>query len=137
MVDNATFLRYSQTTGLMELIHRVDGVDGPSEAVATGWAGNGPGKNNPDMDSVIGVGPLPRGFYSVCEPSNNQHTGPYSIRLIPYEDNVMHGRSDFLIHGASKDPNKHGQESMGCIILDRQSRERVWGYRPYCLEVVK
>ena len=52
-------LQYSQSTGAL-----TDAVKG---VVAQGWAGNGEGKNNPEMQEVHSVGPLPE--RAGCTPS--------------------------------------------------------------------
>jgi len=37
----------------------------------------------------------------------------------------MFGRSEFFIHGASKDPEVYGQESKGCIVTFRPVRQKI------------
>lgn len=90
-----------------------------------GYSGKGIGKNNPAMDNVANVGPIPRGRYTIAELI--EHTdahGPYVLRLEPDPANDMHGRSGFLIHG---DSEAHpGEASEGCIILPRPVREKIW-----------
>jgi len=81
------------------------------------------GRNNPEEQCSQWIGPLPIGGYIIGEPFNSEHTGPYSMRLIPNSTNDMCGRSSFLIHG---DSTTHpGEASEGCIILDRASREAI------------
>lgn len=104
------------------------------EYVATGYAGKGDGINNPDMQDVHNVGPIPRGGYRVCAPVNTNTHGPYVLRLEPDPANEMFGRSGFLIHG---DSVKHpGTASEGCIIQARATRELVWESGDHQLEVV-
>jgi len=116
---------FSQSSG--ELSH--DGV-----YVATGYAGNGDGKNNPVMQDVVGVGPLPQGKYTIeGPPYHHPHLGPCVMNLTPADDNEMFGRSLFRIHGDSKsDP---GNASKGCIVLPRSVREQVWNSEDRYLEV--
>jgi len=106
-------LIYSQSSGIMTR----DGLQ-----IAHGWAGQHDGKNNPDMQMVHGVGPLPQGLYTL-DPWEEEHghLGPIVSHLTPDPENVMFGRDDFYIHGPSTGAN-YGQESMGCIVLLRTDR---------------
>jgi hypothetical protein len=105
---------YIQKTGV--LLHE-------GECVAVGYAGNGAGKNNPHMDYVKGIGPLPVGHYHIGDPQDTATHGPCVLRLTPYALNIMYGRDGFLIHGDSvKAP---GTASHGCIILPRVIRELI------------
>ena len=128
-----TWIRFSQSTGAFSYI----GDGNIIFPIGVGWAGNGPGKNNPDMQDVHDVGPLPRGLYDIGDPENNPHTGPYSLRLTPHPENEMFGRSDFLIHGPALDPSRFGQESKGCAILVRPDRERIVSTGAKTLEVTQ
>jgi hypothetical protein len=68
--------------------------------LVTGYAGFETGKNNPAMDHVKNVGPIPRGLYRIVpEPFDHAKCGKFCIRLTPEPSNVMHGRAGFLIHG--------------------------------------
>lgn len=101
--------------------------------VAHGYAGAGDGKNNPEMDQVPNVGPLPVGKYTIGRPYNSSHS-PYTLRLTPDPTNVMHGRSGFLIHGDSiANP---GTASQGCIILPRAIRQKIFESGDHDLQVV-
>ena len=105
-------LLFSQSTGEIEL---------NDECIAVGWAGNGLGKCNPEMQHVPCVGPLPRGFYTI-DPWEDQHEplGPIIAHLIPDPSNEMFGRDDFFIHGPSS--THWGQESKGCIVVPHDQR---------------
>ena len=104
-----------------------------STFVATGWAGHSEGKNNPAMQNVPDVGPLPVGTYSIGEPHDSPHTGPYTMDLTPDPDNTMFGRSEFRIHGAAfVNPD---MSSDGCIIMPRVVREKIWSSNDRSLEV--
>ena len=91
--------------------------------VAVGYAGGGEGKNNPEMQEVRNIGPIPQGIYTIGEPRNTGKHGPYVLDLTPDPDNEMFGRSEFLIHGDSI--SKPGEASQGCIILPRSVREAI------------
>lgn len=100
-----------------------------------GWSGNTAGKNNPTMQCVHNVGPIPRGKYSIGAPYDSPHTGEYTLPLTPAPENEMCGRSGFKIHGAAfTNPE---MSSDGCIILIRPVREQVWNSGDHDLEVIE
>jgi hypothetical protein len=117
---------YAQETGA--LLH-----DGQS--VATGYSGFDDGKNNPAMQAVPDVGPIPQGDWSVeGPPVNTAEHGPYVLTLAPAPSTNTFGRSGFLMHGDSVDAP--GTASKGCIIMPRTAREQVWNSGDTDLEVV-
>lgn len=93
------------------------------EHVGFGYAGKGTGKNNPAMQSVHNVGPLPCGLYAIGDPVDTVTHGPFVLLLTPHEDNQMFGRSAFLIHGDSM--VSLGNASEGCIIQNRLTRVHI------------
>ena len=115
--------KYSQSTGQWT---RDD------KFVCRGWAGNHLGKNNPEMENVHCVGPLPQGKYklrwidentaNMTDQAHMRKLGTLIAELIPDSSNNMFGRSDFFFHGPSKDLAKYGQESEGCIVAQRLDR---------------
>jgi hypothetical protein len=116
---------FSQTSG--------DFTDASGFVIAQGYAGNGEGKNNPEMQNVHDVGPLPRGFYTMTELIDSPKTGPDTIVLVPDPENEMFGRADFRIHGDSiQEP---GSASDGCIVQPRFARMRAWESLDHRLEV--
>lgn len=124
--------RYHQRTGQFSIFAPVD--DSPNERVLSeffGYAGRGPGRNNPDMAAVRNTGPLPCGLYWVREERHPKFRAP-AFRLTPYAGNEMHGRSGFLIHG----DNAASDASQGCIVLHPVDREKVAMFRVRVLEVV-
>lgn len=103
--------------------------------VSSGYAGKGRGKNNPAMQSVVAVGPIPRGHWKITSVKNSPNTGPFTIVLEPKPGTDTLGRSAFRIHGDSvKAP---GTASRGCIILPRIIRNEIWYSKDYDLEVVE
>lgn len=118
---------YKQSSG--QLWH------GDPEPVATGYSGAEPdGKNNPTMQDVRDIGPIPCGAYTIGSPRNSPTHGPFALPLSPDPDNEMFGRSEFLMHG---DSIEHpGQASEGCIIMPRNVRERVWNSSDHRLTVM-
>lgn len=114
---------YIQKTG--EFLH-----DG--QHVAFGYAGRDyddagnfvGGKNNPEMQSVKGIGPLPVGLYRSEPPTDDPVVGRYALRLVPDPSNEMYGRSSFFLHG---DSAAHpGQASHGCIVQGPAPRREFW-----------
>jgi RHS repeat-associated protein len=105
---------YSQSTG--QLSHN-------GTPVATGYAGRGPGLNNPAMQNVPNTGPLPQGGYTIGGMYNNPNTGPKTMNLTPMPGTETYGRSAFRIHG----DNARGDHSAshGCIILPRGIRDLI------------
>jgi hypothetical protein len=117
---------YAQKTGELQ-------QDG--KPVATGYSGAGAGKNNPDMERVHNVGPIPQGEWTIAGPPIDTTThGPYVLTLKPEPDTQTFGRSGFLMHGDSKDAP--GCASQGCVIMPRPVREQVWKSGDRDLEVV-
>lgn len=105
-----------------------------SRRVGVGYSGAGEGKNNPAMQDVQNVGPIPRGVYSIGDPVDTTTHGPFVLALAPDPKNDMHGRSAFLIHGDSI--SRPGTASRGCIIMPRNVREQVWKSGDNELEVI-
>ena len=106
-------MKYDQKTGEL---HTDKGL-----FLGKGYSGHGVGKNNPEMESVKNVGPTPKGIYKMGTPFDSDHTGPYSIPLIPDPSNNMYGRSAFLMHGDDKE--HPGEASHGCQIFPRSVRQ--------------
>jgi len=117
---------YSQTSGKMYK----DGV-----FFAQGYSGIGPGLNNPDMQHVRNVGPIPRGNYTIG-PSYDSLHGPCTMELTPVKGTETFGRDCFLIHGDLKaKPGKH-LASHGCVIHMKPDRLAVAASSDKELEVV-
>jgi hypothetical protein len=98
------------------------------------YAGRGEGMNNPDMQHVKGIGPLPEGLYTIEAPHDSATTGPYTLRLAPHLGNEMFGRASFAVHGASK--SHPAESSHGCIIAGPQRRQMLWESGDRLLKVV-
>lgn len=108
-------LIYEQRSGKLSL-HRVNGC-----IVANCYAGKGPGRNNPAMQYVKNVGPIPQGVYRLGRPYQSASKGPLCIPLQGCAATVLQGRSGFLIHG----DNRANDASEGCIIAPRHMREAI------------
>ncbi len=105
---------YTQVNGRLE-------KDG--ELIATGYSGFGAGKNNPAMQNVPNIGPIPLGEYEIGPPHDTVTHGPHVMALTPSAGTNTFGRDGFLIHGDSK--VSPGTASHGCIILPRVVREQI------------
>jgi hypothetical protein len=117
---------YEQVTGV---VFAADGTRLPA-----GYAGNGLGKNNPAMQQVKNVGPLPCGFYTIGPLVDDPVTGEDSMHLIPDPTDDEYDRNDFLIHGDGiKDP---GHASDGCMVQSRPNRIRIGTSEDTRLQVV-
>ena len=102
---------YSQSTGQLTR---------NGAAVATGYSGTGPGRNNPSAQGTRNVGPIPQGRYRIGAAHDTHTHGPHVMRLTPVRHNA-HGRDGFLIHG---DNSRH-DASTGCIILPPNIRDQI------------
>ena len=98
---------YEQATGRI--------LDPEGALFATGYAGHGAGKNDPALQGVVDIGPLPAGTYTLGVPRDSAQLGPYAIPLIADPSNAMFGRSGFYLHGVSA--SHPGAASCGCIVL--------------------
>lgn len=106
--------RYEQKTG--RLLH--DGV-----FVWQGYSGHEEGLNNPDMQAVKDVGPLPQGLYTIGMPYAHPHLGPICMNLNPDKNNEMFGRGDFRIHADNAAKNNSASE--GCIVMPMAIRVKI------------
>lgn len=107
---------YRQSTG--ELLR-----DG--KFVAQGYSGHANGKNNPAAEQTPDVGPIPCGAWEIVGLTVERTAhGPYVLQLHPCNGTKTFGRSGFLMHG---DNIQHpGEASLGCIVMPRWARVKVW-----------
>lgn len=113
------------------------GTISPPFFVTAGYSGIGIGLNNPDLQEIHEIGPIPIGLYTIEPPIDTPTHGPYVLPLTPNPANEMFGRSGFLIHGDSvRLANEHAA-SRGCIILPRDIREKIWTSEDHILKVTK
>ena len=90
-----------------------------------GYAGNGQGYNNPNMQNVPNVGPLPQGSYTVGEMVSRTPSGLINaLPLTPNDGTNTYGRGGFFIHGDN--PNRPpGTSSNGCPIINSSNRSLI------------
>lgn len=103
--------KYAQSTG--RLSHN-------GQSVGKGYSGHGVGRNNPSMEQVRDVGPIPRGRYRIGRPHQSDKTGRHVMDLKPVGHHA-HGRSSLQIHG----DKSTGNASTGCIVLEYRIRKRI------------
>lgn len=100
-----------------------------------GYSGYQQGKNNPSMQNVRGMGPVPQGLWHIGGVYDSPKTGPCTIVLVPDSATNTYGRDGFRIHGDSiKAP---GTASHGCIILPRFVRQQIVASPDKLLTVVE
>jgi hypothetical protein len=98
------------------------------------YSGHGEGLNNPDMEYMHDVGPIPTGLYDMSAFVNSPHTGPGTIVLNPHPENTMYGRNGFRIHG-DNDKEDHSA-SNGCIVVSPVIiRKQIWDSNDLVLSV--
>lgn len=108
---------YAQATGSL---YAPDG-----ELVACGYSGSGDGKNNPALQAVHDVGPIPCGDWRIGAPIDLQGGphGPFVLPLTALHGTETFGRDGFLIHGDRIDAP--GTASQGCVILPKPIRQQI------------
>ena len=121
---------YQQSTGKL--------FDPDGDQRWTGYSGGNCGKNpdgvnNPAMENVACVGPLPVGNYTFGTPVEHSRLGPFAIPLHPAQDNVMFGRGGFFMHG---DTTPSGNASEGCVIMPRMIRIACWAHDDHNIDVI-
>lgn len=109
---------YEQATGKLD-----KAIDNYSMFIGTGYAGMGAGKNDPAMQVLRMIGPLPRGWYDIGPAYDSPTKGPNCFNLVPDPTNEMFGRNSFRIHA---DSIEHpGQASEGCIVMNHTIRQLI------------
>ncbi|MEO6339536.1 MAG: tlde1 domain-containing protein [Caulobacteraceae bacterium] len=121
----------SAKPGHWTFVQKTGAFSGPGHSVV-GYSGAGSGRNNPDLEGVVDVGPIPAGMYSIGRAQNSPHLGPIVMALTPI-GHKAHNRTGFMIHG----DNLSHSASHGCIILPRIVRTAIANGKLHVLEVVK
>lgn len=120
-IGNKMF-RYDQDTG--DFFH-------DELLLAKGYSGFGSGKNNPECECIVSMGPIPVNTYHIGLAFNSVTFGPTVFRLTKLSPGPAPTRDGFLIHG----DNKNHTASHGCIILERSAREYIRDSEDSFLEV--
>jgi hypothetical protein len=105
---------YSQSTGKFSQ---------NGNRIGFGYSGHGRGLNEPTMEGVVGVGPIPAGHWTIGPAHADGRLGPVVMNLDPVPPFNALGRSLFRIHG----DNGKGDHSAsdGCIILGPVYRKQI------------
>lgn len=72
---------YSQSTGQMSCVDDQTGVPYYNE---TSYSGTGQGRDNPNMQDVPRIGPIPQGSWRWGSPYNSPNTGRNTITIDPF-----------------------------------------------------
>lgn len=125
------YWEYSQSTGRMTYVDTQTGARTP---IGTGYSGNGLGLNNPNMQNVPYVGPIPQGTYDIGRAYRHPTLGPATMNLDP-----RHGtntfRDAFRIHGDNSCGCQSASE--GCIVIrSRNIRDQINNSRDRELRVL-
>ena len=107
---------YSQGTGLLR--------DPTGAAISmSGYSGHGAGLNNPGMQEIPDVGPIPCGLWDIGPAQTVDHLGPLAMALTPRPETDSYGRSGFWLHGDNASENHSA--SCGCIVEAESVRSAV------------
>lgn len=102
------------------------------------YSGGGEGFNNPAMETVADVGPIPCGDWTfVGPPYSDPQLGPYVLQIIPRSTTITFGRSAFRLHGKPNLPADINSGSKGCICAEIRTRSAVYQSGDYDLEVIR
>jgi len=102
------------------------------EPVGKGYAGHGQGLNNPKLQMVHNLGPIPKGVWEIGIWFDDHHLGVCVAALRPTDQDTF-GRGGFFIHGDNFKMNQTASD--GCIILSRQLREAIKNSKETQIEV--
>ncbi|HEY9097714.1 MAG TPA: tlde1 domain-containing protein [Thiobacillus sp.] len=102
--------------------------------MGVGYSGRGAGRNNPSLESIQNIGPIPQGRYRIGSQYTHPSKGPVTMTLTPV-GHAAQGRTHFLIHGDSI--KNSGDASEGCIVLNRSIRQTIAASGDTEIEVVQ
>lgn len=105
---------YQQSTGKL--------LDPVGEWIGTGYSGHGSGLNNPAMEAVPEIGPIPTGTWLIGAAATLPILGRLVMPLSPV-DFDPHGRAGFFMHGDSAAMDHTA--SCGCIVIGPADRQQV------------
>ena len=119
---------YQQSTGKL--------TDPAGEWFSTCYSGHGEGLNNPAMEAVEGVGPIPAGTYKIGPARDPiDHLGPIALPLTVVRfANPALDRSGFFIHGDNAAADHSASD--GCIVDGLAGRQLIDASSDDDLEVI-
>jgi Protein of unknown function (DUF2778) len=110
------------------------------QQVGSGYSGHDDGTmlgvNNPSLQNVPNVGPIPQGQWTIGEAVDHPTLGPVAMPLTPNIGTDTFGRGGFWVHGDSIEFAGLEEASHGCIIMPRTVRELINSDLDKDLEVV-
>ena len=112
---------YAQQTGAL---------GNPAGAViGNGYSGREAGLDNPAMQDVQDIGPIPVGTWSIGPAFTHALGGPVTMRLMPIAGTNTLGRDGFMTHGDTAvhaaNPTPDNSASHGCVVLARNLRDQI------------
>lgn len=114
---------YSQKTGELA---RNGGV------VGIGYSGHLQGLNNPELETIHDVGPIPAGTWSMAIikgedglPCDYENKRAPVIRLEPNPGTDTFGRAGFLCHGDLIEHEGEEVASLGCMVQPKYVRQQM------------
>lgn len=108
--------------------------DSTENLVCRGYSGHGAGLNNPSMENVPDIGPIPKGLYCISSFFDDAEKGPIVAHLTPWNGTDTFGRSGFMIHGDN--PQGNNTASHGCIILSHNNRVLIRDSKETTLRII-
>ena len=121
----------------MWIYHQINGaIWHDDKFYGAGYSGNGAGKNDPDMEAVHDVGPIPRGAWTMTQWIDHDPLNGYGVIVLePKPGTDTHGRAGFRWHGDKL--SEPGTASHGCIVQGyTATRKAVWDSGDHDLTVV-
>jgi hypothetical protein len=119
--------KYKQKSGQL--------TNSTGSGVCIGYSGHGEGLDNPAMQRVPDIGPIPTGKYSIGTFFDDAGgKGPIVAHLTPLAETDTFGRTGFMVHGDNSGGNHSA--SHGCIILPHLIREAIMASSDRTLEVL-
>jgi hypothetical protein len=98
---------------------KIEGI--PNLPNATGYSGHGAGLNNPNLERIKGIGPIPRGKWRIVRwEDHHGELGP-QVAILEPDGWDAYDRSLFRIHGDNSLGNYSA--SNGCISASRAVRD--------------
>lgn len=116
---------YSQRTGLLTR---------GSVTLHGAYSGHDVGRNNPGLQRLPSVGPIPQGTYLVGLPHHSSTVGRYAMSLTPQSGTNTFGRTALMLHGDN--PAHPGESSTGCIVAPLVVRQHIWASGDHLINVV-
>lgn len=132
------YWQYSQSTGELKYF---DNVTLQYTLVGKGYSGKNVGSqrglNNPNMQQVKDLGPIPAGYWVIGKAYSHKELGKLTMDLYPFKETNTFDRDRYLfrIHGDKEFPLFDA--STGCIIFNKKIRKMINDCDDKILQVVR